>query len=64
MSCFRHLANQVVLQEQLKALKRARQEAKQAAKNARKQERTAWQRRNRIVKVGMLVCMLRRSFVA
>ena len=49
--------------------KRARQEAKQAAKqaakNAWKQERTAWKRRKkRIVKVGMLVCMLRRSFVA
>jgi len=48
-----------VLQEQLKALKRARQAAKQAARNACKQERAAWKRRSRIVKVGSSVMCVR-----
>ena len=60
MPCWQDLARQVVRQEQLKALKRARQDAKKAVKDTRKKEKTVLKRKCRLVKVdweGLLLVL-------
>ena len=60
MPCWQDLARQVVLQEQLKALKKARQDAKKAVKDTRKKEKTVLKRKSRLVKAdweGLLLVL-------
>ena len=50
----------MVLQEQLKALKKARQDAKKAVKDTRKKEKTVLKRKSRLVKAdweGLLLVL-------